>query len=177
MAHRPTKYARGAAFTVTPLGGTFALAADQPQSLSVIGTLARRGPCRIFAHALPRLRARSEAQSSQLRSPGGCRGVAMNSGFTVRAGDCPCPADRPSSSSADSLSRPGFPSPAGWMLSLRMSPNRVRAAHGPPRIKCGLARSRRHGFRTVLVQVPGRAMLPACPLCPDPGVSGGVAGS
>ena len=23
-----------------------------------------------------------------------CRGVAMNSGFTVRAGDCLCPADR-----------------------------------------------------------------------------------
>jgi len=51
------------------------------------------------------------------------------------------------------------------------------AAHGSPRTKRGPARSRRHGFRTVPAGVPGRAVLPACPLCPAPGFSGEVAGS
>src|SRR5215471_7592595 len=45
------------------------------------------------------------------------------------------------------------------------------------RIMCGRAPSRRHGFGAVPAQVPGRAVLPACPLCPGPGVLGGVAGS
>src|SRR5215470_20222741 len=45
------------------------------------------------------------------------------------------------------------------------------------RIMCGRAPSRRHGFGAVPAQVPDRAVLPACPLCPGPGVLGGVAGS
>ena len=45
------------------------------------------------------------------------------------------------------------------------------------RIMCERAPSRRHGFGAVPAQAPDRAVLPACPLCPGPGVLGGVAGS
>ena len=86
-----------------------------------------------------------------------CRAAAMNSCFAVRAGDCLCLAGRPCSPSADSPSPLGFPSPAGRTPLLLVSPSWVRAAHGPPRIKCEPTRSRRHGLGWSLpVSCPGR---------------------
>ena len=102
----------------------------------------------------------------------GCRGVAMNSGFTVRAGDCLVwPAGLPRRPLIAVTS--GVPFGRGGHRRCWCHPTGLEQRIGHPRIKRGPARSRRHGFRTVPPQAPARAVRLACPRCPDSGVLAG----